>query len=67
MYSVYDHPSNIHEWADYMLQSKRPHLMMGTSGSNHLFAGHPPLFDYQSGPPSHVDSFANNLDKVSGI
>lgn len=63
--SVYDHQSSIHEWADYMLQSKRPHLMMSTAGNSHLFGpSHPPLFDYQTGPPSHVETFSGALDKV---
>lgn len=36
----------MHDWTDYMLQSKRPHLLMGNSGSNHPFTNYPSLFDY---------------------
>lgn len=63
-YSVYDHQSSIHEWADYMLQSKRPHLIMGAAGNSHLFPSHPPLFEYPAAP-SHVEPFP--LDKVCSL
>ena len=62
IHSIYDHQATTQEWTDYMLQSKRPHLMM--SANSHLFSGHPPMFEYQSSQP-HMELFTNALDKVS--
>lgn len=33
------------EWSEYILQSKRSHMLMPTS-NGHIFANYPPLFDY---------------------
>lgn len=39
--------------------------MMNTSTANgHLFTNYPSLFDYSTAPASHLESFANILDKV---
>lgn len=48
-----------------MHQPKRSHIMMNTSAANgHLFTNYPSLFDYSTAPASHLESFANILDKV---
>lgn len=61
--SFFDHPNAPHDWNEYMLPTKRPHLMIGNT--SHLFpAGHPPLFDYQSAA-AHVEPFNALLDKVN--
>lgn len=36
--------------------------MLGTA--NHLFAGHPPLFDYQASSSQHAEPYSSLLDKV---
>ncbi|XP_055313911.1 protein CBFA2T2 isoform X2 [Sitodiplosis mosellana] len=61
---VYDHQNPLHEWSDYMHPSKRSHIMMNTSAANgHLFTNYPSLFDYSTAPASHLEPFANSLDK----
>lgn len=53
----------IPEWSEYILQSKRSHMLMPTS-NGHIFASYPPLFDYSAGQPLHSETFSNLIEKV---
>lgn len=68
MNSIYDHQNGPHDWPEYLIQSKRSHLMMNTTAVNgHMFANYPGAFDYPTAPPSHLESFPNTSEKVCGI
>lgn len=65
MYSFYEHQNGPQEWNDYMLPTKRQHVMLGNTG--HIFPSvHPTFYEYQSGGPTttHSEPFSNLLDKV---
>lgn len=61
--SIYDNSTMLPEWSEYLLQSKRSHLMMPTA-NGHIFASYPPLFDYSVASSLHADTFSSSLDKV---
>lgn len=65
-FSLYDHQNGpASEWNDYIVSAKRPNNSVILSSANHLFPGHPTLFDYHNAAAAHGESFLNLSDKVN--
>lgn len=62
---LYDHQNGFHEWSEYLLQAKRPHLLMNATTNGHMFSNYSTLLDYNAMPPAQIESFSSTLDKVS--